>query len=214
MARPKGSRSLASRLMAGVVKSGGIYEEAPDGKQVYLHALWKIRSAGTGTLSVHYVGCGRPGRSQQVEERPDNPQHRAWLLRYWVPRTVLFAKPRRLESIAWLNEMLSEYGCAEGLVIIETPFLKRAARVEAKLIELYRALAPGHFNLRHGTKPINTFQANPNYGCLKEHATNIRLRSASGEATNALAREFGVDPSSIRDILKGKSYKSEDEPIE
>jgi hypothetical protein len=193
--------------MAGIRKSGGIYDLDAEGKQVYLHCMWKIRSAGVGVLAVHYVGCGRPGRSQQVDERPDNPQHRAWLQQYWVPRSVLFAQPRRLENLAWLQEVLNEYGCAEGLVIIETPFLKNADKVEARLIELYQEQNAAHLNKKGGKLPAKQFKPRPNHGCLKNHAADIRRRKAAGEATNVLAREFGVDPSSIRGIIRGDSYK-------
>ncbi len=208
MGRPKGSRSLASRLMAGARKSGGLYELDSEGKQVYLHCMWKVRSAGTGVLTVHYVGCGRPGRSQQVVERENNPGHRLWLERYWVPRSVLFAQPRRLESLAWLQEVLNEYGCPEGLVIFETPLLKNAEKVETRLIELYREQGAARLNQKAGKLPNRQFRPSPNIGKLKDHVADIRRRKAEGEATNALAREFGVDPSSIRDIIRGDSYKT------
>jgi hypothetical protein len=194
--------------MAGVKKTGGIYELDGEGKQVYLHCMWKIRSAGAGVLTVHYVGCGRPGRSHQVDERPNNPQHRAWLRQFWVPRSVLFAQPRRLENLAWLQEVLNEYGCAEGLVIFETPFLKNADRVEARLIEIYRGQDAAGFNQASGKLPSKQFEPMPNHGKLRNHAADIRRRKAAGEGTNALAREFGVDPSSIRYIIRGDSYKS------
>jgi len=196
--------------MAGSKKPGGLYELDGEGKQVYLHCMWKIRRAGEGVLTVHYVGCGRPGRSQQVDQRHDNPMLRRWLHEHWVPRTVLFAQPRRLEKLAWLQEVLNEYGCREGLVIFETPFLKNADRVEARLIELYRNQADVTFNRVGGKLPSKQFKAMPNRvgGKLKGHATDIRRRKAEGEGTSALAREYGVDPSSIRSLLRGVTYKA------
>jgi len=194
--------------MAGSKKPGGIYELDGEGKQVYLQCMWKVRRAGEGVLTVHYVGCGRPGRSQQVDERSDNPEHRLWLKRYWVPRTVLFAQPRRLENLAWLQEVLNEYGCREGLVIFETPFLKQARRVEARLIELYRDQGAVAFNQANGRLPSKQFRPKPNHGKLREHVADIRRRKAEGKGTNALAREYGVDPASIRSLIRGASYKA------
>lgn len=194
--------------MAGVQKSGGIYELDGEGKQVYLHCMWKIRSSGNGVLTVHYVGCGRPGRSQQVDERTENPHHRLWLQEHWVPRALLFAQPRRLESLSWLQEVLNEYGCPEGLVIFETPFLKNADRIEARLIELYQEQGAANLNKKGGKLPSKQFRPAPNFRRLKDHAADIRRRKAEGEGTNALAREYGVDPSSIRYIIRGDSYKT------
>jgi len=194
--------------MAGAKKSGGIYELDGEGKQVYLHCMWKIRRAGEGFLTVHYVGCGKPGRSQQVDQREENPMLRRWLQEHWVPRTVLFAQPRRLENPAWLQKVLNEYGCAEGLVIFETPFLKHADRIEARLIELYRQQEAVTFNRQGGKLPSRRIRPNPNYGKLREHVADIRRRKAEGEGTNALAREYGVDPASIRSLIRGASYKA------
>ena len=191
--------------MGGVVKSGGIYEEDVAGKQVYLHCWFQNRGQKARLLTVSYVGCGRAGRPQQVSERQKTPAHGEWLQQHWIGRTVLFAKPRRLEDLSWLESVLIEYGCREGLVIIETPFLKNADKVEARLIEIYQ----NHplYNKNGGRLPAKQFKPMPNHSCLKNHAADIRQRKAAGEATNALAREFGVDPSSIRYIIRGDSYK-------
>lgn len=205
MGRPKGSRSLASRLMGGAVKAGGIYEENPAGKQVYLHCWFKNRGNGKRWLEVRYVGCGKAGRSQQVLERSNNPAQRHWLQQHWVGRTVLFAKPRRLERLDWLEEQLREYGCPEGLIIIETPFLAQAERVEARLIEMYQQQAM--FNRQAGKFPSKEFRAVPNYKCLKDHVLDIRERILQGDAIKEIARDYKVDPSSIRCIRNGQSYK-------
>lgn len=184
-----------------------MYQLEPSGKQVYMHCMWHKQSSGKGTLTIHYVGCGRPGRSHQVDERSEkNPSHAEWLAQHWVPRTVLFARPERLERIEWLEEVLAEYGCAEGLVIFETPFLKNALRVEAKLIALYRKMQHARHNRMSGRLPAKQFRAQPNLGKLRDHAEDIRRRHADGETKAALAREFGVDPTSIRDIVTGRSY--------
>jgi hypothetical protein len=193
--------------MAGRVSSAGIYALDGKGKQVYVHAMWKMLSATQGRLSVYYVGCGRPGRSQQVDQRDNNPLHRAWLERHWVPRTLLFAQPRRLEHLDWLEEVLAEYGCTEGLVIFETPFLANAERVEQRLIEIYKVQAMGTFNSRSGKLPSKQFKPKPNQGVLRPHVQSIRARHAAGEAIYKIARDHGVDPASIRSLIKGRSYK-------
>lgn len=192
--------------MAGRPDQAGIYKEDPAGKQVYLHCWFRNRGKSQSLLEVHYVGCGGPGRSQQVDERKNNPAHQDWLMQHWEGRALLFAKPRRLERIRWLEQMLVEYGCAEGLVIIETPFLRHAERVEARLIERYSE-QQALFNNQNGKLPQKQLRANPNHGCLRPHVTYIRERLAAGDAQEALARQFKVDPSSIRDIRLGRSYK-------
>ena len=193
--------------MSGRLDTAGIYQQDPAGKQVYLHCWFKNRGVKQQQLRVQYVGRGRPGRSQQVDERAKNPAHQAWLAEHWVGRTLLFAKPRRLERLSWLEQVLVEYGCAEGLVIIETPFLAQAERVEARLIELYRTAEQAQFNAASGKLPQKQLQAQPNYGRLRPHAASIRARLQAGETQEGLAREFGVDPSSIRDIKMDRSYK-------
>ncbi len=193
--------------MAGRSQSAGLYQLNPQGKQVYLHCMWKTLHTGRGRLTVHYIGCGQAGRAQQCNERKnETPGHAEWLARYWVPRTVLFAQPRRLESLDWLEEVLAEYGCAEGLVIFETPFLEKAERVEQRLIDIYRNRLACTFNRKRGKLPAKHFKAQPNLGKLRDHAEAIRRRHADGETKAALAREFGVDPTSIRDIVTGRSY--------
>jgi hypothetical protein len=191
--------------MAGVVKSGGIYEESPEGKQVYLHCWFQNRGAKQRALTVSYVGCGQAGRPQQVDERQKNPAHRDWLQQHWIGRTVLFAKPRRLENLAWLEAVLLEFKCRDGLVIIETPFLARAERVEARLIELYQNQPL--FNQNGGKLPARHLRQVPNHGSLRAHVPVIRARIAAGDAINQIARDFGVDPASIRCIRNGRSYK-------
>jgi hypothetical protein len=193
--------------MGGRLDTAGIYQEDPAGKQVYLHCWFKNRGADKVRLKVHYVGCGRPGRSQQVDERAKNPEHQAWLAAHWVGRTLLFAKPRRLERLAWLEEVLVEYGCAEGLVVFETPFLAQAERVEARLIELYRTAEQAQFNVAGGKLPKKQLRAVPNLGCLRAHVEEIRRRHASHEGTGVLAREFGVTRKSIQDVVYMRTYK-------
>jgi hypothetical protein len=207
MARPKGSTSLASRLMAGRPDSAGIYELNAGGKQVYLHCWFRNKGNGQARLEVHYVGCGKTGRSQQVDERQKNPSHQAWLQQHWIGRTLLFAQPKRLERLAWLESVLQEHSCAEGLVIIETPFLKHAERVEARLIERYES-EQAMFNRASGKLPAQQLRAVPNHGSLRTHVPEIRARLAAGDAVKAIARDFGVDPSSIRCIRNGRSYKN------
>ena len=192
--------------MAGRLDEAGIYALDPLGKQVYLHAMYKNRGSKSPRLIVNYVGCGRIGRSQQVSERTDNPEHQEWLRGHWVPRTVLFAKPRRLERLEWLEAVLMEFRCPEGLVIFETPFLRNAERVEARLIGLYKLKGGARFNLQSGKLPPKMFRARPNQGCLREHVVAIRARAAAGESKSAIARDLGVDPASIRAICSGRSY--------
>lgn len=193
--------------MGGRIDSAGIYAEDPAGKQVYLHCWFKNRGPRQAKLKVHYVGCGQPGRSQQVDGRSKNPEHQAWLAAHWIGRTLLFAKLRRLEKLAWLEESLIKYSCTEGLVIIETPCLAQAERVEARLIELYKSADQARFNAASGKLPTKQLHVQPNFGRLRPHAAAIRARLDSGEAQGALAREYGVDRSSIRDIMLGRSYR-------
>ena len=193
--------------MAGGIGSAKIYAHDKNGKQIYLHAMWKVPRGGVGRLTVHYVGCGRPGRSQQVSERQKNPLHREWLDQHWVPRTVLFAQPRRLENLQWLESVLLEYGCPEGLVIFETPFLANAELIERRLIEIYRQREMARFNEASGKLPSKLFKPLPNYGKLRPHVPAIRTRAAAGEGASALAREFGVDPASIRCVISCRTYK-------
>lgn len=207
MARPKGSSSLASRLMAGATDDNAVYAEDTNGRQVYLFASWKLRGGGKGALRIVYVGCGMQGRATHRKRDSENPELAQWLKDHWVPRTLLFAKPRRLERHQWLQAQLLEFGCPEGLVVFETPFLKNAFRAEGRLIEAYKELGQARFNQKAGLGAEQIFRPNPNHGSLRTHVPEIRIRLAAGDSVKAIARDFGVDPSSIRCIRNGRSYK-------
>lgn len=186
----------------------GIYDEVPfdwdSGKQVYVHAEWRLDKK---QLSFHYVGCGRMGRSSDISWRSRKVDHVAWLRRHWWPRTTLCIKPRRLERLTWLEEQFAEFGCPEGLVIFETPCLKNPERVEARLIEMYRQRGHLRFNRASGSPHVpRTWRAVPNVGCLRDHVVDIRRRRAEGESYGQLAQEFGVDRSSIRDVVNRRTY--------
>jgi hypothetical protein len=193
--------------MAGPSPTGSIYGEKPDGRQVYVYATWKWKAPGKGVLRIKYVGCGMQGRSQHHQRADQDPWFQEWLRERWVPRTLLFAKPRRLEDHAKLQTVLAEYGISEGLVVFETPFLERPFLVEGKLIEIYTALGQADFNKMPGERPKSLFRPIPNRGSLRDHVPEIRRRKAEGEGTNALAREFGVDPASIRCVVRRSTYK-------
>jgi len=208
MARPKGSASLASRLMAGATDDSAVYAEDTDGRQIYLFASWKLAGGGKGALRIAYVGCGLQGRATHYKRDSENPELAQWLKDRWVPRTLLFAKPRRLERHLWLQAQLLEFGCPEGLVVFETPFLKNAFRAEGRLIEVYKELGQARFNQVAGLRAEKIFKPNPNHGSLRAHVPEIRTRLAAGDSVKAIARDFGVDPSSIRCIRNGRSYKN------
>jgi hypothetical protein len=194
--------------MAGATDDASVYRECQEGSQVYLYASWKLTGGGSGRLQVVYVGCGMQGRSATYQRYSRQPELSQWLVERWVPRTVLFAKPRRLERHAWLQSQLLEFGCAEGLVVFETPFLKHAQRAEGRLIEIYTGLGQAKFNINAGLRPQQIFKPKPNHGSLRAHVPVIRARLAAGDAIKAIARDFGVDPSSIRCIRNGRSYKN------
>jgi hypothetical protein len=193
--------------MAGRPVTAGIYAEDPNGKQVYLHCWFSNRNIGRARLEVRYVGSGRAGRAQEIISRHDNPAHQHWLQQHWVGRTVLFAKPRRLERLDWLTDVLVEFKCAEGLVIFETPFLAQAQRVEARLIERYEA-QQAMFNQLGGVKPPRRFNPAPTANALRNHVGEIRLKLANGAGVNELAREFGVHQTAISQLKHGKTYKT------
>ena len=191
--------------MAGRRDTAGIYAEDPAGKQVYLHCSFKNRGPDAARLEVRYVGCGQAGRAQQAFTRGENTSHQHWLLQHWVGRTLLFAKPRRLERLDWLEAVLLEYGCADGLVIFETPFLAQAERVEARLIERYEA-QQAMFNRMSGKMPPRRFNPLPTANALRNHVTEIRARLADGAGVSELAREYGVHPTAISQLKHGKTY--------